>query len=160
MLGVDFGAQRIGVAVSEGSVAVPLTIVQHENREQDLERVAAIARERAVAAVVVGLPVLESGEEGEQARRTRRFGDALARRLDVPVVYQDERYSSARAEAAMADGSAEDGRWKMDDGRKRSMRGRTLPGRTAQRGGKRGIDDVAAAVILQAYIDAAQAGAR
>jgi putative Holliday junction resolvase len=140
MLGVDFGARRIGVAVSEGRIAVPLTIVEHENREQDLERVAAIARERDVAAVVVGLPVLESGEEGEQARRTRRFGDALARRLDVPVVYQDERYSSVRAEAAMADAGA-------------------APGRSSQRGGKRGIDDAAAAVILQAYIDSAAAEA-
>ena len=138
MLGVDFGAQRIGVAVSEGRIAVPLTIVEHENREQDLERVAVIARERDVAAVVVGMPVLESGEEGEQARRTRRFGDALARRLDVPVVYQDERYSSVRAEAAMADADA-------------------ARGRATQRGAKRGIDDAAAALILQAYIDAAAA---
>ena len=137
MLGVDFGAQRIGVAVSEGRIAVPLTIVEHENREQDLERVATIARERDVAAVVVGMPMLESGEEGEQARRTRRFGEALARRLDVPVVYQDERYSSVRAEAAMADAGA--------------------ARRAAQRGGKRGIDDAAAAVILQAYIDAGAA---
>ena len=138
MLGVDFGAQRIGVAVSEGRIAVPLTIVEHENREQDLERVAVIARERDVAAVVVGMPVLESGEEGEQARRTRRFGEALARRLDVPVVYQDERYSSVRAEAAMADADA-------------------ARGRATQHGAKRGIDDAAAALILQAYIDAAAA---
>ena len=144
MLGVDFGAQRIGVAVSEGRIAVPLTIVAHENREQDLERIAVIARERDVATVVVGMPMLESGEEGEQARRTRRFGEALARRLDVPVVYQDERYSSVRAEAAMADAGA-------------------VRGRASQRGAKRGIDDAAAAVILQAYIDAAgtaEAGAR
>ena len=134
MLGVDFGAQRIGVAVSEARIAVPLTIVEHENREQDLERVATIARERDVAAVVVGMPMLESGEEGEQARRTRRFGEALARRLDVPVVYQDERYSSVRAEEAMADA-----------------------GVTRGRGAKRGLDDAAAAVILQAYIDAGAA---
>jgi putative holliday junction resolvase len=135
LLGVDFGALRIGLAVSEGRVAVPLIIVEHENRERDLERVAAIARERLVAAVVVGLPVLESGEEGEQARRTRRFGDALARRLDVPVVYQDERFSSVRAEDAVADADLK-------------------PAGATRRGGKRHIDDLAAAVILQAYLDA------
>ena len=138
MLGVDYGAQRIGLAVSEGRIAVPLTIVEHENRERDLERVADIAREREVQIVVVGLPMLESGDEGEQARRTRRFGDALARRLDVPVLYQDERFSSVRAEAAMADPGAS--------------------GRTSSRGGKRYIDDAAAAVILQAYIDARPSG--
>jgi putative Holliday junction resolvase len=138
LLGVDFGARRIGVAVSEGRVAVPLTIVQHESRDRDLERVAAIARERGVAVVVVGLPVLESGDEGEQARRTRRFGDALARRLDVPVLYQDERFSSVRAEDALADAGA-------------------AGGRASRRSGKRRIDDAAAAVILQAYIDAGDA---
>lgn len=135
MLGVDFGARRIGLAVSEGRLAVPLLIIEHENRERDLERVAAIAREREVAAVVVGLPVLESGGEGEQARRTRRFGDALARRLDVPVAYQDERFSSVQAEDALADAAA-------------ARRGNE-PSRARRR-----IDDAAAAVILQAYIDA------
>jgi putative Holliday junction resolvase len=146
LLGVDFGARRIGIAMGEGRVAVPLTIVEHESRERDLERVVAIAREREVAAVVVGLPVLESGEEGEQARRTRRFGDALARRLDVPVVYQDERFSSVRAEDAMSEAGA-------------------AGGRAPHRGGKRRIDAAAAAVILQSYIDnadntAARVGAR
>ncbi len=135
MLGVDFGARRIGVAVSEGRVAVPLTIVEHESRERDLERVAAIAREREAGGVVVGLPLLMSGEEGEQARRTRRFGDALARRLDVPVVYQDERFSSVRAEEATADVQAARGRGHRSVERRR-------------------IDDAAAAVILQAYLDA------
>ena len=139
MLGVDYGAQRIGLAVSEGRIAVPLTIVEHQNRERDLERVAEIAREREAQSVVVGLPMLESGEEGEQARRTRRFGDALARRLDVPVVYQDERFSSVRAEAAISDAGAS--------------------GRTSSRGGKRHVDDAAAAVILQAYIDAQSSSA-
>lgn len=132
---MDFGARRIGVAVSEGRIAVPLTIVEHENRERDLERVAAIAREREVAAVIVGLPVLESGDEGEQARRTRRFGEALARRLDVPVVYHDERFSSVRAEDAMAEAGA-------------------AGGGGAQRRSRRRVDDAAATVILQAYIDA------
>jgi putative Holliday junction resolvase len=138
MLGVDFGAQRIGIAVSEGSIAVPLTIVEHENRERDLDRVAVLARDQSVAAVVVGLPMLESGDEGEQALRTRRFGDALARRLDVPVLYHDERYSSLRAEQARADAPA---------------RRNSKPGRKPR------VDDAAAAMILQAYLDAAPAEA-
>ncbi len=138
MLGVDYGAQRIGVAVSEGRVAVPLTIVEHENRERDLERVAEIAREQSVSAVVVGLPVLESGDEGEQVRRTRRFGDALGRRLDVPVLYHDERFSSVTAAHAMSEAQPDRGR---------SARG------------KRRLDAAAAAVILQSYIDAERAKA-
>ncbi|MDP9238276.1 MAG: Holliday junction resolvase RuvX [Chloroflexota bacterium] len=138
LLALDVGERRIGVAVSEGRLAVPLVIIEHESRAGDLERVTAIAREQEAVAVVVGLPVGLSGIEGEQAKRTRRFGDALARRLSVPIVYQDERLSSAQVAGAAG-------------------------GRIEQRGSKRAqhtartrrprIDDLAATVILQAYID-------
>lgn len=131
MLGVDYGERRIGLAVSSGRVAVPLTIVEHTNRAGDLERVATVAREQSAARVVIGLPLHMSGDESEQSRRARRFGDALARRLDVPVVYADERYTSVRAADAVA--------------------------ATGQsRGQKRRLDDVAAAMILQGYLDTEQ----
>ena len=131
MLGVDYGERRIGLAVSNGPLAVPLSIVEHTNRAADLERVAAAARDQHATRVVIGLPLHMSGDEGEQSRRTRRFGDALARRLDVPVVYADERYSSVRAADAL-------------DAAPVAKRGSTT---------KRRLDDVAAAMILQAYID-------
>ncbi len=140
-LGIDFGQQRIGVAVSEGRVAVPLLIIEHERRDADLARVAQIAREREASAVIVGLPIGLSGEEGEQARRTRRFGDALARRLDVPVIYQDERMSSVQVRGAAG--------------------GRISGGSTARNSDRRAmprVDDLAAAVILQAYLDAQESG--
>jgi putative Holliday junction resolvase len=135
LIGIDYGERRIGVAVSDGGVAVPLAIVEHQDRASDLARVAKIAREKRAECVIVGLPLLESGEEGDQARRCRRFGDALARRLDAPVVYHDESFSSVEAEAHVATCAA--------------------PARVGtKRGQKRGIDDLAAAVILQSYIDA------
>ncbi len=129
MLGIDFGERRIGVAVSDGAIAVPLRIVEHQNRAKDLDRIAGIAAERRAQTIVVGLPLLMSGDEGEQARRTRRFGDALARRVAVPVVYHDESLSSFAA----SDASPE------------TVRAHAP--RTA-------IDDRAAAIILQSYIDA------
>ena len=128
MLGLDVGERRIGVAVSEGRIAVPLMIVEHRSRAEDLERVATIAREQEAGLVVVGLPLLMSGDEGEQARRTRRFGDALARRVAVPVTYQDERFTTVQATEAVT---------AMPTRKRRRMR----------------VDDHAAAVILQAYID-------
>jgi putative Holliday junction resolvase len=143
MLGVDVGERRIGVAVSEGRLAVPLVIIEHESRGADLDRVVRIALEQEASTVIVGLPIGMSGEEGEQAKRTRRFGDALARRLTAPVIYQDERLSSAQVTGA-AGGRIE--------------RARTAG---AQRGGRRErprIDDLAAAVILQAYIDSLEQG--
>lgn len=134
MLGVDVGERWIGLAFSEGLVAVPLTVIEHRSREEDLSRVAQIAREREADAVVVGLPLDVSGEEGLQARRARRFGEALARRLDAPVIYQDERLSSLdAADAVRASGQ-------------RVRRGRR-------------VDDVAAALILQAHLDSSEPGA-
>lgn len=129
LLGIDYGEKRIGVAASDGSVAVPVAIVEHTSREKDLDRIADLARERGAEAIVVGLPLLSSGEEGEQARRCRRFGDALARRTGVPVLYHDETLSSVDAVAAAAGVAA------------RGLR-RSRP-----------VDDRAAATILQSYLD-------
>ena len=119
--------RRIGIAASDGTIAVPVTIFEHRSRGDDLERVADIVREREASVIVVGLPVLSSGDEGEQARRCRRFGEALGRATGLPVEYQDETLSSVEAEVALAG-----------------------PGRARA---AKAIDDHAAARILQAYID-------
>jgi len=132
LLGIDYGERRIGLAVSDGIVAVPLSIVEHEGRAADLDRVVDVVREQRVEALVVGLPLLPSGEEGEQARRCRRFGEALARRIDVPVRYQDETLTSAAAQESLRELA----------GARRSPRGR-----------RQRVDDLAAANILQAHID-------
>jgi putative Holliday junction resolvase len=128
LLGIDTGERRIGVAVSEGSVAVPLMIVDHTNRAQDLERIAALAGREDVDLIVVGLPLAPDGGEGEQARVARKFGEQLAELQPRPVVYQDERLTSFDVASARA-------------GR------RNKP-----------IDDLAAAAILQRYIDALDRG--
>jgi putative Holliday junction resolvase len=125
LLGLDVGERRIGVAVSEGRVAVPLTIIEHTNRTGDIARILAIAGERETNMIVVGLPVTTSGDEGAQARLTRRFGDQLASETVLRVVYHDELMSTVDAEAA-------------------------LPG---PRRRKVHVDDRAAAIILQRYLD-------
>ena len=142
-LGIDLGERRIGVAVSEGTIAVPLTIIEHKNRATDIGRVLEIAERERVAAIVVGLPVSLSGEEHEQARLTRRFGEQLAERAAVPVIYHDERYSTANARQAV----------ESMQPAKPQRRARPSRKRVAH------VDDRAAAVILQSYIDAGERGA-
>ena len=124
MLGLDFGDRRIGVAVSEGRIAVPLTIIEHKNRAADLARIVALAEREGAMAIVVGMPLAPDGGEGEQARLTRKFGEQLAAAVALAVVYQDERLTSFDVASARA-------------GRKNKP-----------------IDDLAAAAILQRYIDA------
>lgn len=138
MLGVDVGDRWIGLAVGEGRLAVPLTVIEHENRASDVRRIAGIAREQEVARVVVGLPLSMSGEESAQTTRARAFGAALERAAGLPVVYHDERLSSVQVAGAA--------------GRRMTA----APGRSAhpaRRRAKPRTDDLAAAVILQAYID-------
>jgi putative Holliday junction resolvase len=124
MIGIDFGERHIGVALGVGAIAVPLKIIEHTNRAADLAAIAAIVLSEAATANVVGLPLAPDGGEGEQARLTRAFGRQLAERVAVPVHYQDERLSSFDAQSAHGEH------------------------------GRRPIDDLAAAAILQRYIDA------
>jgi putative Holliday junction resolvase len=121
VLGIDFGERRIGVAVATGTVAVPLTIIEHRDRAADLDQISEIAAREGVDAIVVGLPLAPDGGEGEQARLTRAFGRQLAERAARPVIFQDERLSTLDA---------------------------APPGRRGKP-----IDDLAAAAILQRYID-------
>ena len=101
LLGIDYGERRIGIAVADGTLAVPVKIIEHESRAADLDHVADAVREQSAAAVIVGLPLLPSGDDSEQTRRCRRFGEALARRIDVPVLFQDELLTSVDAAASV-----------------------------------------------------------
>ncbi len=132
VLALDVGDRRIGVALSDptGTIASPLTILHRVAEKKDQQDIAELVREHSVERVVVGLPRTLRGEEGPQAQRVRRFGEHLAALLEVPVVYWDERYSTADAA--------------------RIARPR---GRGKGRAGRFPLDDVAAAVILQSYLD-------
>ena len=132
---MDFGRKRIGLAVSDptGTLASPLdTLVRRAGKRVPLTRIADIARAHDVGALVVGLPLDLQGNENAWCAEVRQVGDALAERLDVPVAYVDERMTSVRAE--------------------RAVRSSGLP--RGQREKKERIDAAAAALILQAWLDA------
>ncbi|SRR5581483_3290442 len=103
ILGIDYGAKRIGVAVAE--MAVRLAFPKKALRgtgdiEGDAEMVNDYARREECSTIIVGLPLLESGEEGEQARIAKQFGGALAAR-GLNVVFWDERFTTAAARMAL-----------------------------------------------------------
>ena len=131
ILALDVGDRRIGVALSDptGIIASPLTTLRREAERKDQEAIARLIEEHGAELVVVGLPLTLAGERGPQAERVVRFGDRLADALGVRVVYWDERHSTVDAERIV---------------RSRARR------RQAVRGA---VDDVAAAVILQSYLD-------
>jgi putative holliday junction resolvase len=130
VLGLDLGDARIGVAISDGArrMAVPLGTVR-TGAPADVRAIADLIREHGVTLVVVGHPLLLSGEAGERAHHAERFAAAIGEALDVPVQLQDERLSTVEAERALRQSGA--------SGRDR----------------RRTIDRSAATVILQAWLD-------
>lgn len=134
VLGVDPGSRRVGLALSDedGCIASP-----HETLEGGrlVERVAARAQELEVGRVVIGLPLTLEGREGEAARRARRFAARVGELSGLPVTLWDERLSTRAAERSLIEGNV------------RRSRRRGL------------VDRVAAAVVLQSYLDAQREGA-
>jgi len=132
IIGLDLGERRVGVAVSDpgGTIASPAGEFKPRGRAEIVETVRRLVAEHGAGRVVVGLPLLEDGSRGEQARRAAGVADALRDALEVPVETWDERYSTDEADRLL-----------REAGRPRRQR------RTRR-------DRAAAAVILQSYLDA------
>jgi putative Holliday junction resolvase len=100
ILAVDWGERRIGLAVSDpqGIIATGLATIQVRSPEQAVARVAEVARDQEAERIVVGLPLLMSGERGDAAESAERFAEALSARTSLPVDTYDERLTSALSE--------------------------------------------------------------
>jgi len=97
LMGLDVGTKTIGVAVSDATrfIATPLETVQRKKLALDLDRLAALAAERQVAGIVIGLPVNMDGTMGPRVQSVRQFAKDCAARLQLPIAFWDERWSTA-----------------------------------------------------------------
>ncbi len=100
ILGLDYGSHRIGAAVSDdlGITAQPLAAIRRKGDDRDIEAIGRMVREHSVGAVVIGLPLKLSGEEGTQAEKARLFAEKVVKRLGIPVEMWDERMTTVQAE--------------------------------------------------------------
>ncbi len=133
MLALDLGAKRIGVAVCDdaGTVATPVTTVSRHNDRPRLHReLAELVGEWEAEMVLLGLPVDLKGEIGPAAQAVLAERDELAAVLEVPVEVHDERFTTRIADRALRE------RGDLD-----------------ARGRRQVVDQVAAAVILQDWLD-------
>lgn len=112
ILGLDYGAKRIGLAVAESDdrVAVGAGTLTVRSFLEAIVAVSTAARERGVGRIVVGLPLLLNGKEGDQTAQTRKFANALGIQTHLPVAFQDERLTSRAAERSGASGGSVDER--------------------------------------------------
>ena len=131
-LALDVGDKRIGVALSDplGILASPLTIIDRVDGKTEITAIVEIIEQRRVGSVIVGLPLSMDGGLGSQAEKVRRFTEELRVSIAVPIEYRDERLSTVTARRLM---------------------------RSAGKDRKARDDAMAAAVILQGYLDEAGA---
>lgn len=107
-LGIDHGKKRVGVAVSQGRIALPLEAVPGKDRHRLLTRLVELSQEHQADTVVVGHPLTLAGESGPQARQAEDFAQRLRHKLgeSVLVVLWDERMTSIQVDRARPDGKA------------------------------------------------------
>jgi putative Holliday junction resolvase len=131
LLGVDLGEKTIGLALSDvgRSIATPLETIRRTKFTPDAERIRALAVRFEVAGVVMGLPLNMDGSEGPRAQATRAFVRNLTPLLGLPIVFWDERLSTAAVTRALLEADAS-----------RARRGEV-------------VDKMAAAYILQGALD-------
>ena len=136
VLGIDPGARRVGLALSddEGRIASPHATLQVKSSAGVAAEIAALALALEVEHLVIGLPLRLDGSEGESARRVRVLVAKIGEHCALPVTLWDERLSTRAAERALREGGV------------RGAQQRAL------------VDQVAAALLLQSYLDAQRPG--
>ena len=136
VLAVDHGTKRIGLAVSDelGIIAQPLAFLPAEPFAAFLDRLQQIIEEKDVALLLVGMPRNLDGSDGPAARTVQEFVAVLTRALTVPIQTWDERLTSAQANRLLIQG-----------GVRRDQR-------------KEKVNQMAAAILLQSYLDSRQRG--
>ncbi|MEA2616860.1 MAG: putative pre6S rRNA nuclease [Chloroflexota bacterium] len=132
-LGLDAGSVRVGLAATDPTATIASPVATLRRRDRELwDRVREEARARGAERVVVGLPLRLDGTEGDAATAARALADEASRQTGLPVEMWDERLSSVAAERAL-----------LESGMRRERRRQT-------------IDAVAAAIMLQGWLDAAR----
>ena len=128
-LAIDYGLRRTGLAICDkGEIIVsPLAVI--DSRKGLFEEVLKIIKKENAEAIVVGLPLNMDDSKGSQAQLSEKFADRLKKELQIPVYLQDERLSSFAAEERLA------------------------PAQFTRAGKKKRLDAIAAAEILESFLE-------
>ena len=131
ILGLDYGDSRIGVAVSDllGFTAQSVGLIAEKNFERQIEAVFNYCKEYSAEKIVIGMPKNMNGTIGERGEKTMLFVEELKKHVSVPIIFWDERLTTAAAHKTLAESNV--------SGKKR----------------KGILDKIAAVFILQGYLD-------
>lgn len=131
ILGIDYGEKRVGLAISdeEKKYSFSYLTLDGGNKNELLAQLSEICQSEKIDRVVIGLPLNQDGGSGPAAEKVKGFGQAISHRLNIPINFEDERYSSVMA-----------GQLFRESGRKTKQT-------------KNLIDQKSAQIILQSYLD-------
>ena len=129
-LGIDFGEKRVGLALSDrlNLIASPYKTLQYISENDLISEIKKIVIDKEIGVCVIGLPLNMKGEDSDQTKKVRRFKNLLSI-LELPIFYEDERFSSIIAKNSLVLQNVKTGHNKSE------------------------IDRTAAAIILQQYLD-------
>ena len=129
-LGIDFGEKRVGLALSDklNIIASPYKTIQYVSETELINQIKKIVIEKEIGIFVIGLPLNMKGQDSAQTKKVRSFKKLLSK-LELPIVYEDERFSSIIAKNSLVLQNIKTGHNKSE------------------------IDRTAAAIILQQYLD-------
>lgn len=131
IIALDIGTVRIGVATSDilEIIASSYEVYKRKNNSEDVKHIAELVSNLNAGEVVIGLPLKMDGSEGQSVEMAKGFGEELAKLVNVPILYQDERLSTVTAQKIL-----------IESGMRREKR-------------KNKVDALAATIILQTYLD-------
>lgn len=131
IMGLDVGDKTIGVALSDPLfvTAQPFETIRRTKAKADINRLEEIVKEKEVEQIVVGLPKNMNNTMGPQSMKVISFVDLLKKRIDIEIVYEDERLTTVQSESVLIDMNV-----------RRENR-------------KKQIDNIAASFILQSFLD-------
>lgn len=131
ILGIDYGNKRVGIAVSDslGWTAQPLATLKMHGHQELLKEIKEYIEKYKLKKIVVGMPYNLDGSRGKRAEITQAFINFLEKNLELPIIVQDERLTTSQAENIL------------------------LEADVSRQGRKKVIDKLAAALILQSYLD-------
>ncbi len=146
-MALDVGKARIGVAVSDpsGFLASPYTILRVSRDElQTFTAIQRLVSETGAEGLVIGLPISLDGKIHAQGKLIQAFAERLRPHISIPITFWDERFSTVEAQRLLID---------RDEAEGRQRRGGQRRDQATRRHKRYGIDALAAAVILQEYLD-------
>lgn len=136
ILALDHGTKRMGIAISDElkMIAQPLEFIPAEPRQALVNRLRDLVKEKEVELIVIGMPRNMNGTYGPAAEKVRAFADGIRTEIETPIRFWDERLTSTQANRLLAEANVK--------GRDRREK----------------VDKMAAAILLQSFLDAGAAG--